>query len=262
MRPIAAILLAGLAVAPAAAGRVPDGGGWVRFEIAAGGRVLAAAAPADPTAGEILTVVFEGDGAAHDRQGRPGADPTPRQATGLEIARAWPQRPVAWLGRLCQHTLALDPACTPADWTTGRFSSVAVDAADAAVDALKLRAGASEVRLVGWSGGGTLAVLVAARRDDVAGLVTLAAPLDLAAWTRRQGLSPLAASLDPARLAPMPDVPQVHLFGRIDPTVPPETSAPAARRLAGPAGVVEVWPERHGCCWAKRARRIADLASP
>lgn len=209
----------------------------------------------------MLTIVIEGDGAAHDRQGRPAADPTPKRSTGLEIARAWPSGPVAWLGRLCQHTLARDAACRSADWTSARFSADAVAAADAAVDQLKARAGARQVRLVGWSGGGTLAALVAARRQDVAGLVTLAAPLDLTAWTEWQGASPLDGE-NPADLAPMPNVRQVHLFGRFDPTVPPDTSLAAARRLAGPGGVVEVWPERHACCWAKRAGRIARLASP
>jgi pimeloyl-ACP methyl ester carboxylesterase len=125
------------------------------------------------------------------------------------------------------------------------------------VHQVKARAGARRVRLVGGSGGGVLAALVAGRRGDVAGLVTVAAPLDLAAWTQSQGLSPLTPSLNPADSPAMPDVPQAHLFGRYDPVVRPETASAAARRLGGPHAIVDVWPQKHGCCWARAAREIA-----
>ncbi|MFN3521648.1 MAG: hypothetical protein ACK4YQ_05325 [Phenylobacterium sp.] len=255
----AALALAVLASAsPATAGPEPWGG-WIRLDLAAAGRALVAASPKESGAGQVLTVVIEGDGAAHDRRGRPTADPTPRRAASLEIARAWPGGPRAWLGRLCQYGARADPACTPADWTTGRFSPTAVAAADAAIDQLKARAGAAQVLLVGWSGGGVMAVLVAARRDDVAGLVTLAAPLDLGGWTARQGLTGLADSLDPAGLPPMPQIPQAHVFGSFDTTVPPDPAKAVAHRLAGPAGRVVVWPERHACCWARRVDELAAL---
>lgn len=257
---LARLLFVCLAAGPAAAEDVPLGGGWVRTELAAGGRVLAAAMPIDQPSGEVLTIVIEGDGLSHDRRGRPTADPTPPRATGLEIARAWPTGPKAWLGRLCQYTAHEDRACAPADWTTGRFSPVAVATAGAAIDQLKAASGARRVRLVGWSGGGTLAMLVASGRADVAGVVTLAAPLDLEAWTRDRGLTPFDSAQDPARLPPMPEVPQAHLFGAFDPVVPPRTALEAARRLAGRAGRVEVWPERHACCWARRANKLSALA--
>jgi pimeloyl-ACP methyl ester carboxylesterase len=256
-----AALAAALGVATAASGAGLPGGDWVRTDLVAEGRVLASARPPGHAQGRVLTIVFEGDGAAHDRRGRPSADPTPRRPVGLEIARAWPGEPRAWLGRPCQFTLKADPACAPEDWTSARFSASAVAAADAAVDQLKAQAGAEEVRLVGWSGGGVLAMLVAARRDDVAGVVTFAAPLDLAAWTDWHGLSPLTDALNPAGLPPMPATPQTHVFGSFDQTVPPAAVLPAARRLAGPGGRVEVWPEGHACCWARRLERVAGAAA-
>lgn len=250
--PFLALALAALAASASAAEA-----DWRTFVVEAGGRKLAAAMPA--RSGPVLTVVIEGDGAAHDADGRPAADPTPRRPTGLAIARGWPG-PVAWLGRLCQQVRAQDPACTPADWTTHRYSEAAVRAADTAVDELKARAGAGRVVLVGWSGGGVVAALVAARRRDVAALVTIAAPLDVGAWAQARGLSPLSGSLDPGELAPL-SLPQAHLFGAFDPVVPPATAVKAARRLGGAAAVVEVWNERHACCWARRAKAIARLAS-
>ena len=55
-------------------------------------------------------------------------------------------------------------------------------------------------------------MLLAARRSDVDKVVTVAANLDLAYWTRRDRLAPLVGSLDPAGVAgAMGTIPQVHL---------------------------------------------------
>lgn len=242
-----------LAASPVAARHAePLGDGWMRFEVAAAGRTLAAAMPPQLIPAQTLTIVIEGDGRAHDRRGRASADPTPDKAVGLNLARTWPG-PVAWLGRPCQYVR--DPACTPSDWTSHRFSEDAVAMTDAAISVLKIRAGASQVVLVGWSGGGVMATLAAARRDDVAGLVTIAAPLNVAAWTASRGLSALQG-LDPADLPPLA-VRQVHLSGALDPVVRPVTVKATARRLAGPQGQVETWSERHDCCWVARVDEIA-----
>lgn len=252
--------LALLLTAPAAAEDAsPSGGGWTRFPLPAAGRTLAAAKPAGASKGDILTVVIEGDGEAHDRRGRPRSDPTPRGDTpAWKIAKAWPRDagPVVWLGRPCQYVR--DPACNSADWTTHRFSEAAVATTDAAVEILKQQAGARSVRLMGWSGGGTIAALVAARRTDLAGLVTIAAPLDLAAWTAWHHISPLTDGLDPGRLPPL-SMPQLHLLGAADPVVPPKLAEAGARRLAGADGRVEIHDARHTCCWTGLTGEMAAV---
>lgn len=248
-----ALGLALLSLLTAPAGASPAGRGWTSFEAAS----LAAASKDDPSAGDLLTVVIEGDGDAHDSRGRPSADPTPNDPLGFKIAQGWPQGPVAWLGRPCQYVR--DPACTPASWTTARYSEHAVAASSLAIDELKRRAGATRLRLVGWSGGGAMATLVAARRTDVVALVTLAAPLDLDAWAEWHGASPLTGSLDPAAITLPPRVAQLHVLGRFDQVVPPALGEPAARRLGG---TVLVWPEKHTCCWAARTGRLLALSPP
>ena len=244
-----------LALILGACAAMPDDGAWRRFDVPAGGRVLAAAAPA-PLAGEVLTVFIEGDGNAHDARGRPTRDPTPRDPTSLKIAHAWPGTNKVWLGRLCQYTRERDTACAPADWSLDRFSGGAVTATNAALDRLKAQSGAKRLVLVGWSGGGTVAALAAARRSDVEALVTIAAPLDLSAWTTAMQISPLPPEGDPARLGALP-MKQVHLYGGRDRTVPPASQLGAARAMGG---VTEVWgAERHTCCWERRAGEIAAL---
>jgi pimeloyl-ACP methyl ester carboxylesterase len=230
---------------------------WQEGVIEAAGRRLDFAMPDQK--GDVLTVVIEGDGRGHDRKGRPTGNPTPNKRAAYEIAGKWPTQPVAWLGRLCQFEAHADPACTPQDWTTGRFSQEAVRAADSAIDQLKAKAGAKRVRLVGWSGGGVIAALLAQRRSDVAGLITFAAPLDIDAWTDAQRLTPLRGSMSPAT-HPMPaNLPQVHMLGDFDTVVLARQAAPSTRRLAGPKAVVVTRPERHDCCWDKHAAEAMAL---
>ena len=226
-RRLTPLFLAPLLIASPVAARhaAPLGDGWMRFEVAAAGRTLAAAMPSADGPVSTLTIVIEGDGRAHDRHGRASVDPTPTRAVGLNLAKAWPG-PAAWLGRPCQYVE--DAACEAAHWTTHRFSEEAVAMTDAAVSALMAQAGAEKVVLVGWSGGGVMATLVGARRDDLAGLVTIAAPLDVRAWTTSRGLSPLQG-LDPADLSPIA-APQLHLTGAFDPVVRPAI----ARALSEP----------------------------
>jgi pimeloyl-ACP methyl ester carboxylesterase len=143
-------------------------------------------------------------------------------------------------------------ACHPAFWTNERFAPVVVEATSAAIDSLMRAAQARELVLVGYSGGGVLAALVAARRNDVVGLVTVASPLDHARWTSLHSISPLRGSLSPvdfaARLAA---IPQIHLLGARDEIVPraPVDSYVARLPDRTRSRVVSVPGQTHDCCW-------------
>src|SRR5690606_20500543 len=88
-------------------------------------------------------------------------------------------------------------ACSIDDWTDARFAEKWVARTNAAIDDAKRATKVSHVVLAGYSGGGVMAALIAARRNDVGALLTVASPLDHAAWTRLHGVSPLSASLNP-----------------------------------------------------------------
>lgn len=149
-------------------------------------------------------------------------------AEGLHIALTIPGN-VVYLARPCQFVMS--DACTQGDWTEARYHPRLVAAMDNAIDQLKAQYGAKQVKLAGYSGGGVMAALIAARRSDVAGLVTIAANLDTAEWTRHHGLAPLSGSLNPADAwASLAAIPQRHYVGADDTTVPPAiTYAYAAR---------------------------------
>src|SRR5690606_9834760 len=135
-----------------------------------------------------LRVYLEGDGAAWPSAFRPPRDPTPRRPLVLRLAEQDPAAAVAYLARPCQYLDSDGLAgCSVAYWTDRRYAVEVLEALDQALDQLKARSGARHLRLVGYSGGGVLATLLAQRRDDVSELVTLAAPLAVNEWTASLG---------------------------------------------------------------------------
>ncbi len=208
--------------------------------------------------GETLTVYIEGDGAAYRDRLTPADDPTPADPLALRLAGLDPGPKVACLARPGQYLppealAGLDPAL----WTTARYAPRALACLDAALDAAKSALGAGRLRLVGYSGGGALAVLLAAGRTDVVALVTVAANLDTEAWTALHRVAPLAASRNPAEAAAaVAAIPQAHYAGSDDRNTPPwlcrrflarmpETTAARCLVIEGADhrhGLAEAWP--------------------
>lgn len=187
-----------------------------------------------------LVVIIESDGYAWASRHRPSEDPTPRDPIGLRLAAADPAARLLYLARPCQYADAADdPSCPPRYWTSHRFAPEIIDALDRAIDAAKRETGADRVLLGGPSGGGVAAALLAVRRTDVDGLITLAAPLDHAAWTAHHGVSPLTGSLNPTDEAErLRRIPQLHAAGSADRVVPPALAGRAADRAGLPPPVI------------------------
>ena len=202
-------------------------------------------------AAKTVSIYIEGDGAPWPGAFRPPSDPTPLQPVALTLAAHDPAPAVAYLGRPCQYLEASALArCDSAYWSGRRFSPEVLAALDEAVSRLKQRAGAQRVRLIGHSGGGVVAALLAMRRDDVTDWVTVAAPLALTAWTRVQGLTPLAGSLDPMTQPTTAIMRKAtHFAGADDAVVPPEI---VARFVGAHGGRLELLADfDHDCCWAR-----------
>lgn len=150
----------------------------------------------------LLTLYLEGDGRAWVSRYRLSSDPTPLNPLALRLASihsgSRAHDSIAWLGRPCQYqSLAGEGGgCDSRYWSSHRFSEEVVASMNHAVSQLMKRSGAKRVRLVGFSGGGAVAALLAARRNDVEGVVTVARQLQ--------------------------KVPQIHFTGGRDRVVPGE----------------------------------------
>ena len=173
-------------------------------------------------AGDDLTIYIEGDGVAWASRTLPSNDPTPYLPVALALAALDPSSNVAWIARPCQYLPVVDTRTCPVYfWTHGRLAPEVVRSMDAVVTQVKAAARAQRVHLVGYSGGGGLAVLVAAGRGDVGSIRTVAANLDIDAFTRIHQVSPMTGSLNPAGVAHRVEtIPQLHLVGAADTIAP------------------------------------------
>lgn len=101
-----------------------------------------------------------------------------------------------------------------------------------ALDQIKHNAHATDLVLIGYSGGGAIATLLAVQRNDVALLVTIAGNLDTAQHSALHGVSPLSASLNPIDAAPrLGTTRQIHYNGGKDRNIPPLIAQSFIRHL-------------------------------
>ncbi len=199
-------------------------------------------------AGATLHVYIDNDGTPWTGRYSVAADPTPDRALMLELM-ALDAAPAVYLGRPCYLGLAAAAPCTPHDWTHGRYSARVVDSMAAALRRRLSTQPQRRIAFFGHSGGGTLAVLLAARFPETVAVVTLGANLDIDAWARFHGYTPLHGSVNPMEQAALPPgVIQMHYVGRDDRNVPP--SMLRAYRDRHPGAVVTELPGvDHACCW-------------
>lgn len=212
-----------------------------------------------------LHVYLEGDGTPWVYRVIVTPDPTPRRPLMLGLM-SLDESPAVYVGRPCYNGTSDAIGCDDALWTSARYSETVVDSMAEAIRSVAARGGYDALRLFGHSGGGTLALLLAARLDGATDVVTVAGNLDTEAWTRHHGYSPLRESLNPAREPDLPaEVRQWHLVGGGDRVVPPTLVRPFIGRTPGATGV-EFPSFSHGCCWARiwpgvlRAVRRGDAA--
>ncbi|TLF53085.1 hypothetical protein FEI13_03015 [Halomonas urmiana] len=225
----------------------------IRVSIVQGGE-FDLLAIAHRTTSQRARLYLEGDGRPWLAGGtRVSEDPTPRNP----LVRRWMLQdpgPALYLGRPCYFGLGPTPPCHPALWTFSRYSEEVLDAlVEAAETWLDANETIESLTLVGHSGGGVLALLLAehlARADRV---LALATPVDTEAWADLHGHTRLFDSLNPAAQANWREgVERVFLFGADDKTVPPHNFVEAALAIPG-SQVITVPGEGHLCCAPQRA---------
>ena len=201
----------------------------------------------------LLRVYIEGDGFAWRSRTRPSDDPTPHNPVGLMLAAADPSDNVLYLARPCQFTGApLPAACTPDWWTDKRFSPLVIESMNDALSQITQRYPGAKIELIGYSGGGNIAALLAARRTDVYSLRTVAGNLDVAYVNTLHRVSAMPDAVNAISIAPkLGAMPQVHFSGSEDNTVPPAVAERFQRAVGTRCAQVEIISGmEHGSDWA------------
>lgn len=225
--------------------------GWTGRIISAGIFDLQTWRPRTFTPGQPLVVYIEGDGLAFLSATRVSDDPTPKDPLALKLALRDPRPNVVYIARPCQFVTGQNRRnCSYAYWTFARYNETVIASADSAISTLKAEAKASGVMLYGYSGGGAVAALLAARRPDVTRLTTIAGVLDHTRWTTMDKMTPLDASLNPTDVvAALEKIPQIHYSGADDTVVPTAVARSYLARFRTPPPLVVLPGVDHDCCW-------------
>jgi len=209
-------------------------------------------APSSP----VVHVYLEGDGHPWRRGRWPSANPSSRHLTALQLMMR-DSRPSIYLNRPCYGLDQIPARCTSDLWTGGRYSKAIVQAMQNALDQLRNKFPGRYWLLIGHSGGGSLAMLIAQGRGDVVGVITLAANLDTDAWTSHFGYLPLEQSSNPALAPPLPaNILRWHYAAESDNQVPASLVADAAQRDRNAR--FTILPGDHECCWREHWPRIPE----
>lgn len=154
-----------------------------------------------------------------------------------------------YIGRPCylgQHT---SKNCHPNYWTFWRYSPDVVDSMSYALLQQLAEFPDCEATLIGYSGGGALAMLLAPQLKQVQKVITIAGNLDIDAWTQLHEFTPLRGSLNPAYQPPLhKHIKQLHLVGTADSNIPPSIIKPVLQQQIQP-NIIFYEQFTHECCW-------------
>ncbi len=199
---------------------------------------------------QFPTLYIEGDGLAWINRRTLSPNPTPINPLAFKLASLDQSPSVFYLARPCQYVdIQTQPRCNNAYWSDARFASEVIENYQVILNQLKMQHDIQGFHLVGFSGGGAIAALIAAGRNDIASLRTIAGNLDHVALSRDKNVSLLSRSLNPIDIAPrINHIPQIHFSGAEDKVIPPWVARAFANKAGNPA-----------CVHAKRIENASHL---
>ena len=216
--------------------------------------------PKNKNKSNLLTIFIEGDGFSWSSRYQVSNNPTPKDPAALKMALKYGEKNkevALYLARPCQYIdFKTQPNCYPKYWSDYRFAQQVIDSTNIAIDLLKKKYHSSKVKLIGYSGGGAVAALVATKRSDVKELITIAGNLDIEEWVNYHHISKLSGSLNPADYADiLQKVPQRHYVGLEDKIIPSKITQHYVDKLNNKEDVKIFLIEKfnHKCCWSDAA---------
>lgn len=198
---------------------------------------------------QTLHIYLEGDGLPWLNRFTVSPDPSPRDPLALSLMLQDPTDAI-YLSRPCYFLELPDQKCNPRLWTIARYSETVVDTMLIAINKIVAKKKVKHLVLIGYSGGGVLAALLAERLSVSNAYVTIAANLDIKKWTTLHQYSELSDSLNPAEIEQTSFQPALHFIGGLDKIVPKEISEDFIAKTKGNRIIIESFD--HRCCWVKQ----------
>lgn len=208
--------------------------------------------------GETLHVYIDGDGTPWERNSWIANDPTARTPLILYLMKQ-DKEPAILLGRPCYYGLNLSLECDSKYWTSHRYSLDVIDSMSSALQSWLVKHYYNEVVLIGYSGGGSVAVLMADNIQKIKKVVTVAANLDVRRWSEHHGYSALKDSLNPVDEVDIkPAVQQFHFAGENDEVVPAFIIRDYAKSQRN-THFYELPGNNHSCCWEDEWMKVLEI---
>lgn len=204
-------------------------------------------------------IYIEGDGLAWISSQRVSDNPTPINPLALKLALQDAHPCVAYLSRPCQY---VDSArCEQKYWTSHRYSPEVIESYNEVLNNIKNNSTAGSFSLFGYSGGGAVAAILSAQRDDVKRLVTIAGNLDTHYWSNLHHLEPLFGSLNPADFSDkLSKINQYHFIGAKDEIIDESIFISYRSRFKDASRINhKIFKEfTHNCCWDTHWKTILE----
>lgn len=166
-----------------------------------------------------VNVYIEGDGLSWITRSRISSNPTPLNPIALKLMQVDNSKCKIYLARPCQYVDS--KICEKKYWTSHRFNIKVIESYLETLNKIKDTNNNKTFTLIGFSGGGAIATILAAKRNDTSKLVTVAGNLDIKKWTETHNISPLNGSLNPNNFTnKLKNIKQFHLIGKNDKIMP------------------------------------------
>ncbi|MCG8551770.1 MAG: hypothetical protein MI799_15315 [Desulfobacterales bacterium] len=200
---------------------------------------------------ENIHIYIEGDGFAWVTKSKISNNPTPINPVALKLMEQDNSPCKIYLARPCQYTESA--LCERKYWTSGRFHFRIIQSYQTTLDTIKKKYKNTTFKLIGYSGGAAIALLIAAKRDDINQVITVAGNLDHATWTKLHNITPLTKSLNPIDYTNhLKTIDQLHLIGSKDMIIPRKVTQSYINKfpLNNKMKLIHVNSD-HTCCWYK-----------
>ncbi|MFW3326920.1 alpha/beta hydrolase [Aliarcobacter butzleri] len=205
-----------------------------------------------------LNIYIEGDGLAWISKTQVSSNPTPINRTLLNLLTLDDSSCRVYLARPCQYINSYK--CQEEYWTNKRFSKEIIDSFNEVLNSLKDKFLNKDFNIIGYSGGGAVATLLASKRDDIKYLITIAGNLDIEKWTKIHNISKLDGSLNPADFtANIENIKQYHIVGNSDKIVPKEIFLSYFSKFKNKENIEYIYTDStHICCFENSLKEVLN----
>lgn len=195
-----------------------------------------------------LHVYIGGDGQPWLNNRYRSKDPTTRRMTTLGLM-SLDEGPAIYMGRPCYHVAGVGRGCSDQWWTSHRYSKIVVNDMHYVLSNYIADHGVQSLTIIGFSGGGALAMLLAPLIKETATLITISGNLDTDAWGRRHNFTPLFNSLNPAHQPEIRNnIRKIHLVGMQDKNIPVDVIISRFENQQN-TEIIRYPSFTHHCCW-------------